>query len=314
MVEDEEGKSKKPKVSEKKKTEQPGLQGQQKSDQEKNVKERIQELKQDVAVGKEQLSKDENELGALEKAAKDIDKTVEAFGKAYETLKADKEDIDGYYENKKSMINAVVDEEKKQIEDVIKQVDKEITDKEAELEGLKQSHTNSEDDYKQKNEAKENAQKEYDLTKNFQKGMQDKLKELSSVRGLIEEEEEKNQYAVMYFYIDEKAEEAGLGSLMAQLDKLIEDVGLKGFFSETQGAKEKFEEILNGRCLVLQNKERELKGAEIDMQLAKEKLDQAQKELDELKNARMSKILEKLAKIVVTSTTSTSKTKEVKNA
>lgn len=267
-----------------------------------NIEELIRQLKEKLAQKNEEISLIEKELDSLKKMSEESNKTSESFGRAFEKLKKDIGEIQGYYDKKGSMIDAVVDDEKKkEIEGKIEEVDKEIEEEKGKVGNLENDLKKAKKAYETAEGELKTAQEVYDSAKNLQKEVENILKKLDNIRKSIEKEEENSNYSVMYFFFDEEGKEAGLGSLIKKMNGVTEDLDC---FSPdkkvgVEEAVEEFKKYIQDKWAELQKKvgALNLEKKKEAMETSNKLYEESQKTLEELQSVRRSNILEKLKEI-----------------
>jgi hypothetical protein len=166
----------------------------------------------DVSARQQSLQALRADVGALEKSAGDIDKVVDAYGAARPKLTSREDDVARFLECEKAVVDEKVGDEKEAVERAYEAVGARLTGWEEELEKHRTALSKLEEDRRARMGQLIAAQAVYDELKGRQKRVEDLLKEVESLRALLE-----------------KADKAGDGPRMLVIYKLstalLDDVG-----------------------------------------------------------------------------------------
>ncbi|MFX0201755.1 MAG: coiled-coil domain-containing protein, partial [Candidatus Hodarchaeota archaeon] len=181
-----------------------------------NPGQKLAELKKDLKVIQGEINESRvrqdtlrNDIADLEKLLSEIKQILKSYDEAVEDLSGKKKDIEDYYGNKRPMIEAAIKEKKGGVGDVdgiVGEYEQKKSKVEEELVEQESKCKDAETKYEEAKAAVEEKHKTIDSLKGAKKFIGDQLKELSSLRGMIEQEEEKQtmlNMLNMYFLITE---------------------------------------------------------------------------------------------------------------
>lgn len=240
----------------------------------KKLKEELQGKEKELGNITKERDTLKGDIASLEKIVAEVKQILDAYKQALQGIKKDKEDLDNYSKIKEPMIEAAIKDKKKDVEDAIKQVDDEIKKIEEEVKDLKKNLDNAKNDYETAKKSLDETQHTYDSLKVLQKKIGDNLKELKSLKDLIEKEEDKNKTANMYF-------------LFLEFENLLKETegGIKKEDDLESALYEAWTELDEAKAAFRKNEE-QLKTSKVELE-AKEK------DLESAKNNRKQNILKK---------------------
>jgi chromosome segregation ATPase len=238
------------------------------------LKDQLQQRQSELEVQTKKRDALKEDIGALESAVNKVKQVLDQYTQALATFTQDYNAIQEYLNNKQRMIDAALDNKKK------KDIDTKITNYDSDI-------TKKQDDYTKKESAKADALTLFDSAKkelekqqaNFDLFMQSKtdlekrFQEMKQLKGLIEQEEDKNQLANMYF-------------LAKELKDILDKTSVP--------SKEAMQGNLYQAWNQLHNAKKEASEKKVNWELKKSEFEIVEKALGELKQKRREEILKKI--------------------
>ncbi len=241
------------------------------------LKEAKQKLDQNEADLKQiTKTRDENksDVDTLTKVVAEIDGVSEAFKKAKPGIDEDLKNLNAYNDAKTKMVEEVLGDEKKTVDEKIKAVDTAIQTAKTDLDKAETALPAKEQEATKAQQDLDKAQQAYNSYKNLPADLGDAIQKVKDLKTKVEKAEDESKPAVMYVYLQEQ------DALLQKIDKVP--------------SQEDFEKKLNE----LRNK---LDVAQDDAQATKQALESAkddvakkQKAFGTLTKSRLDDILKKV--------------------
>jgi chromosome segregation ATPase len=242
---------------------------------------KLEELKQTLNKKKGEANSLTQEMGvlsediaALDQVTKEVKQILDSFGQAFKNLKYDKEDVSDYLTQKKPKIEAEIRDKKGIIDETIKKLKKDIDDAGKALKDLDDAHEKAKVAYENAKKDAEEALAYYNSSKTSQKSIEDRLKELKSLREKIEKEDNR---AAKYFLLGE------LEETLAKLNDMWID------------SQEDLKKRLYAAWTASYSKKEDLRKEKEKWETAKKTVEDQRKELEQLEKERVTKTLKALS-------------------
>ncbi len=247
-----------------------------------NPENELNDLRYELQTSEAKLSEEtkkrdelKSEITVLEKLVNEAKQVSNAYGQTLQNIKTEKEAIESYSQTMTPIIEAAIGDKKKAVDDTVAKFNDDLNKMGKEIEDLRKKveGVNTQlEDVKKNHEQKQN---DYNSLKTSQVAIQERMKELKSLKNSIEKEEGK-KIGNKYF-------------LISELNNLLKNTEIKS----QEELKSKLYEASND----LDSAKAALKEKEDQVKTTKNEFEGKQNELESLKKNRRAKILEGISNI-----------------
>jgi chromosome segregation ATPase len=213
-------------------------------------------------------------ITGFEPIIREIKQVASSYSQALKNLKCERDDLQSFLTEKGNKIkNEVTHEAQKQIEEKVNEFDEWLSNSEA---SLSKNHSDTYNEYINAKNLYDEKQKVYTDLKNYQKDIDDQVKETKSIREGVEKEYNKDHVGNAFFLVNEM--EASLGKVHIK-------------------TPEQFESELNDASLYLYNAKEDLKKKTKIWEAVDKQFKEEMKGLELHKRNRREEILNKIGSI-----------------
>ena len=240
-----------------------------------DLQNQLDETERELASQTRQRDSLKEDIVSVQKTNTELDQSGDAYGKALDALKNSKKELNEYYLLKWRMVECAVDKNKDEIEAAIKKYDDDTELKRYRVEELVDQHQEATIAYDEATSALNDRKQQFDEYKDYKAKVEKKLKEIQTLKGKIEREDDASHPASMYF-------------LLSEMKKSLEDVKLPSAEELQKKARDRWCDLYEA------NKDARDKKAALDEK--KTALQKEQAALEERQQKRTDNILLLVAK------------------
>jgi len=142
-------------------------------------------------------------VSELQKAVDEVDKTVDAYKKLLESTKKNRDLITKFYSDKNEGVQAVIGEQKDDVDDVLKEKKGELDALEKSRNALHEQLSQAEKDYSEAQPKYEGKKKLYDDLRSIESKIGENITQLNELMAMITKEEQTRNNCAMYFLLQE---------------------------------------------------------------------------------------------------------------